>query len=153
MSGYGGNPDMEAEHAMILAENAIALARSMLPVGESEHFCLDCNEPIPEARRVAQKGCKYCIDCQVNHDTPPRIRMLDHILWGATMLTFFKGLAKGIGKLLLVLITYIFAFGMIALLAIGHLFGMRLNVKKNGEIIGYYKFFRFHPLTNRERPV
>lgn len=79
MSGYGG-PDLEAEHAMILAENGIAIARSMLPTGESEVFCLDCNEPIPEARRVAQKGCKYCIDCQVHHDKLPKVRMLDYIL-------------------------------------------------------------------------
>lgn len=26
--------------------------------------CLDCEEPIPEARRKAQPGCKRCRDCQ-----------------------------------------------------------------------------------------
>lgn len=26
-------------------------------------FCEECDEPIPEARRVAQPGCKHCVDC------------------------------------------------------------------------------------------
>lgn len=31
---------------------------------ESEEFCLECGEEIPEARRNAVPGCKYCIECQ-----------------------------------------------------------------------------------------
>jgi phage/conjugal plasmid C-4 type zinc finger TraR family protein len=80
MSGYLGNPDAESEHALILAENAIHAARSMIPTGESLTHCLDCGEPIPEARRVAQKGCTYCIDCQPFHDHTPKVKMLDRIL-------------------------------------------------------------------------
>jgi len=26
-------------------------------------FCEECNEAIPEARRVAQPGCTHCVDC------------------------------------------------------------------------------------------
>lgn len=26
--------------------------------------CADCDEPIPEARRVAARGCTRCADCQ-----------------------------------------------------------------------------------------
>ena len=27
-------------------------------------FCEDCEEPIPEKRRVAQQGCTQCLSCQ-----------------------------------------------------------------------------------------
>ncbi|MBC7210995.1 MAG: TraR/DksA C4-type zinc finger protein [Pseudomonas sp.] len=30
--------------------------------------CVDCEEPIPEARRVAEKGCARCIECQQIHE-------------------------------------------------------------------------------------
>lgn len=83
MSGYGGNPDMEAEHASILAENGIHAARQML-VGKVLAHCLDCGDPIPEARRAyadrANIKCEYCVSCQEGHDTPRRIKMLDHVL-------------------------------------------------------------------------
>ena len=26
-------------------------------------FCEECDESIPEARRVAQPGCTHCVDC------------------------------------------------------------------------------------------
>lgn len=83
MSGYIGNPDAEAEHAMILAENGIAAAQSMLE-GRVLTHCLDCEEPIAEARRQvaieANHKCEYCITCQPNHDKAPSVRMLDRIL-------------------------------------------------------------------------
>ena len=80
MSGYLGNPDAESEHALILAENGIHAARMMLPTGESETECLDCGEPIPEARRVAMRGCKFCIICQPKYDKHIRVKMSDRIL-------------------------------------------------------------------------
>ncbi|MGD9864517.1 MAG: DksA/TraR family C4-type zinc finger protein [Pseudodonghicola sp.] len=39
------------------------------PVGESLTHCADCEEPIPEARRIALPGVKLCIDCQQERDT------------------------------------------------------------------------------------
>jgi phage/conjugal plasmid C-4 type zinc finger TraR family protein len=33
------------------------------PSGESRTHCADCEEPIPEARRVALPGVKLCVDC------------------------------------------------------------------------------------------
>ncbi|WP_406870939.1 DksA/TraR family C4-type zinc finger protein [Thioclava sp. 'Guangxiensis'] len=39
------------------------------PVGESAEFCVECDEPIPEARRKAIAGVKLCVDCQDGHDT------------------------------------------------------------------------------------
>lgn len=85
MSGYAGNSDLEAEHAMILAENGIAAAQSMLE-GRVLTHCLDCDEPIAEARRqVAIKSnhkCDRCITCQQKFELrpQPKIRMLDRIL-------------------------------------------------------------------------
>ncbi|NDR54874.1 DksA/TraR family C4-type zinc finger protein [Aliiruegeria sabulilitoris] len=39
------------------------------PVGESLTHCAECEEPIPEARRVALPGVKLCIDCQQERDS------------------------------------------------------------------------------------
>ncbi len=36
--------------------------------GESAEFCVDCDEPIPEARRQAVPGVKLCIECQQGRD-------------------------------------------------------------------------------------
>lgn len=83
MSGYGGNPDMEAEHANILAENGIHASRLMLE-GEVRTHCLTCGKPIVEARRAyalrADIKCEHCVVCQEDHDAPRRIKMLDHVL-------------------------------------------------------------------------
>jgi phage/conjugal plasmid C-4 type zinc finger TraR family protein len=38
------------------------------PAGESLTHCAECEEPIPEARRVALPGVKLCIDCQQERD-------------------------------------------------------------------------------------
>lgn len=38
------------------------------PVGESLRFCAECEEEIPEARRLAKPGVKLCIDCQQERD-------------------------------------------------------------------------------------
>lgn len=38
------------------------------PVGESARYCAECEEEIPEARRLARPGVKLCIDCQEDRD-------------------------------------------------------------------------------------
>ena len=38
------------------------------PVGDSLSFCAECEEEIPEARRVAIPGVKLCIDCAQERD-------------------------------------------------------------------------------------
>ncbi len=57
-------------------ELAIAEARSHAPQGISEKFCVmpDCGEPIPEARRQAVPGCKFCVDCQARLERYPQLR-------------------------------------------------------------------------------
>ena len=37
-------------------------------VGESLTHCAECEEPIPEKRRIAIPGVKLCIDCQSERD-------------------------------------------------------------------------------------
>ena len=32
--------------------------------GTGPHYCTDCDEPIPQARREAIRGCERCADCQ-----------------------------------------------------------------------------------------
>ncbi|GAB6904551.1 conserved hypothetical protein [Desulfosarcina cetonica] len=44
--------------------DAVKLARSRLPVGESAEFCDHCEEEIPEARRKAIPGVRLCLHCQ-----------------------------------------------------------------------------------------
>ena len=36
--------------------------------GESMTECIDCGDPIPEARRKAAPGCVRCIECQQEHE-------------------------------------------------------------------------------------
>ena len=83
MSGYIGNPDAEAEHALILSENGINAARSMIE-GPQLEYCLDCAESINPLRVIAMRKlnmkCMYCITCQPLHDKAPGVRMLDRIL-------------------------------------------------------------------------
>ena len=49
-------------------EDAINLARSRLPVGESLSHCEECGNVIPEARRKAVPGVRLCVVCQSEHD-------------------------------------------------------------------------------------
>jgi phage/conjugal plasmid C-4 type zinc finger TraR family protein len=43
-------------------------------VGDSAETCAACDEPIPEARRLALPGVKLCIDCQGARDARPAQR-------------------------------------------------------------------------------
>lgn len=45
-------------------EDAVKLARSRLPRGESLHQCEQCGDQIPPARRQAIAGVRLCIGCQ-----------------------------------------------------------------------------------------
>jgi phage/conjugal plasmid C-4 type zinc finger TraR family protein len=79
MSGYG-RPDEEQENAQAMVDNAIALARMMIHKGESSKVCHDCGNSIPEARREASRGCKYCIECQPKHDRMPIVKVVTRML-------------------------------------------------------------------------
>ncbi|MCM0080840.1 DksA/TraR family C4-type zinc finger protein [Geomonas sp. Red32] len=45
-------------------EAAVELAKSRLPAGESRAHCEECEAAIPEARRKALPGVRYCVACQ-----------------------------------------------------------------------------------------
>ena len=45
-------------------DSAVQLARSRLPDGESLTHCEECGIEIPEARRKAMPGVRYCVKCQ-----------------------------------------------------------------------------------------
>lgn len=49
-------------------DDAVKLARSQLPAGESLTHCEECGTGIPEARRQAVPGVRLCVTCQSAHD-------------------------------------------------------------------------------------
>ena len=49
-------------------EDAVELARSRLPTGESLTHCEECGTEIPEARRKAIAGVRLCVACQQEID-------------------------------------------------------------------------------------
>jgi len=44
--------------------DAVKLARSRLPDGESSTHCVECESDIPDARRKAIPGVRLCVRCQ-----------------------------------------------------------------------------------------
>ncbi|OAB58819.1 hypothetical protein AY599_20130 [Leptolyngbya valderiana BDU 20041] len=49
-------------------EDAVRRARSRLAQGPSREECEECGEAIPEARRKAIPGVRYCVACQSELD-------------------------------------------------------------------------------------
>ncbi|MBX2824652.1 MAG: DksA/TraR family C4-type zinc finger protein [Gammaproteobacteria bacterium] len=49
-------------------EDAVKLARSRLPEGESLSHCEECESAIPEARQRAVPGVRLCVTCQSEVD-------------------------------------------------------------------------------------
>jgi len=49
-------------------EDAVNLARSRLSQGESLSHCEECDAEIPEARRQAVPGVRFCVTCQSELD-------------------------------------------------------------------------------------
>jgi phage/conjugal plasmid C-4 type zinc finger TraR family protein len=48
--------------------DAVARARRALAPGPSLSHCAECGEEIPEGRRQAVPGVRFCVDCQQAHD-------------------------------------------------------------------------------------
>jgi phage/conjugal plasmid C-4 type zinc finger TraR family protein len=38
------------------------------PIGASAHWCIECGDPIPEARRQAVPGVQLCVEYQQEAD-------------------------------------------------------------------------------------
>jgi phage/conjugal plasmid C-4 type zinc finger TraR family protein len=47
-------------------DDAVRLARQQLPKGESLAYCEQCDDPIPQARRLAIPGVRLCVPCQTD---------------------------------------------------------------------------------------
>lgn len=45
-------------------DSAVEQAKLRMPKGESLTHCEECDEPIPERRRLAIPGVRLCIRCQ-----------------------------------------------------------------------------------------
>ena len=59
-------------------DDAVQRAREALGHGESERYCQECGEPIPEARRKALKGVRFCVACQAEQDKKHAATSLYH---------------------------------------------------------------------------
>ncbi|QGY32404.1 DksA/TraR family C4-type zinc finger protein [Pantoea cypripedii] len=66
-SGWSGDGAVQ-DQIDATVDDAVARARSHLAHGESAEYCYECGEPIPEARRQALPGVRYCIKCQSERD-------------------------------------------------------------------------------------
>lgn len=66
-SGWSGDGAVQ-DQIDATVDDAVARARSHLGQGESARYCDECGEPIPEARRLALPGVRYCVKCQSERD-------------------------------------------------------------------------------------
>lgn len=53
--------------------DAVKRSRDRLPQGEGPRECTGCGETIPEARRRAIPGVRFCVNCQAEADAQSRI--------------------------------------------------------------------------------
>lgn len=49
-------------------DEAVSRARQQLPQGNGLSECEECDQPIPEARRLAVAGVRLCVSCQEKAD-------------------------------------------------------------------------------------
>lgn len=49
--------------------DGILTARARMPAGEGTQHCIECGDPIPEARRLALPGVTTCVPCQSGRDS------------------------------------------------------------------------------------
>ncbi len=66
-TGWAGDGAVQ-EQIDATVKDAIKRARANLPTGPSLTHCAECDEPIPEARRRALAGVRYCVLCQEQAD-------------------------------------------------------------------------------------
>lgn len=49
-------------------KDEVMRARANLPAGDGETHCVECGEEIPQARRLAMPGARFCVACQSELD-------------------------------------------------------------------------------------
>lgn len=84
MSGYIGSAgDAAQEIAMDTVDNGIQAAREALRSSygtASLTHCMECGDEIPEGRRKAVPGVRYCVHCQDDHMVKTNFKMLTKML-------------------------------------------------------------------------
>lgn len=71
MAGGWARDDAVNEQIEVSTKEAIERARlraQMRAARDSAEFCVECDEPIPEARRQAIPGVQLCVECQGGRD-------------------------------------------------------------------------------------
>ncbi|MEP4548386.1 MAG: DksA/TraR family C4-type zinc finger protein [Saccharospirillum sp.] len=66
-SGWAGDGAVN-EQIESTVNDAIERVRNQMPTGDSAEFCDECDAPIPEARRKAVPGVRFCVNCQAEQD-------------------------------------------------------------------------------------
>jgi phage/conjugal plasmid C-4 type zinc finger TraR family protein len=56
-----------ADQSAVSLSGAVAHIRDVLS-GEGADCCVDCDAPIPPARRAAYRAATRCVDCQAEHE-------------------------------------------------------------------------------------
>ncbi|MFQ2148298.1 TraR/DksA C4-type zinc finger protein [Aeromonas jandaei] len=61
--------DDELERLAEISEQQLAARIHAARIsGTGPHHCIDCDDPIPQERREAIRGCERCTDCQAIHE-------------------------------------------------------------------------------------
>lgn len=68
MAGGWARDDAVQDQIDSTVEDGLARVRSRMPKGESRRECVECGDPIPEARRKALPGVQLCVACQEELD-------------------------------------------------------------------------------------
>ncbi|AUI86298.1 hypothetical protein BS333_07785 [Vibrio azureus] len=58
------NDDSVSQQIQNTIDDEISRVRGNISQAESAHYCDECGQAIPEARRLAMKGVRLCIECQ-----------------------------------------------------------------------------------------
>jgi len=66
--GWARDGAVEEQIEASISDELARMKARKSPVGESLTHCAECEEPIPEARRVALPGVKLCIGCMQERD-------------------------------------------------------------------------------------
>ncbi len=72
MAGGWAKDGAVQEQIDATVEDAVKRARAKLAAGPSRRECEECGEPIPEARREAIPGVRFCVSCQADMDEEER---------------------------------------------------------------------------------
>ena len=61
--------DDELERLADISEQQLAARIHAASIsGTGPHYCIDCENTIPQARREAIRGCERCAECQTIHE-------------------------------------------------------------------------------------